>query len=318
MNITTHKKKGNKTMCKVCGSRTQLSRSRKRSFAKLSLWDTKENNDLREQTKLDCSHCTTLMDFMGYECLPNLESLDAYACFSLFHLPTSLPKLEVLALAYCESITTSLKDCYCPKLVFLNVWRSKNIRCLPDNLSMLEALECSDCSSLVSIPNNLPKLKHLFAQNCILLESLPSHCPLLEILQCNGSRLIKRLPTTPMPNLKNLTCHNCPMITELPKDGLKLEALSIFGCFLITELPTGLRFPLDDGPSVPPFLYFRPSLFLRRPYGYTSPWKRLAVINMYKRRFQQRSYLRKPETQQSLLCSNHFNSHLWFIVASYV
>ncbi|XP_062024357.1 disease resistance protein RPV1-like [Rosa rugosa] len=178
---------------------------------------------------LNLSHSHDFTEISDFSCIPNLERLILEDCARLVSVHESIGVLE-------------------RRLIYLSVKDCKNLRMLPENISILtflETLVISGCSNLREFPTEMRKLQSL---KVFQADGVPIHRLLVtttrEVELCSSP--IQELSwASYLPrNLVNLSLRNCNLLDDdFPSDVanlLSLQKLDLSGN-PISRLPDCIR-----------------------------------------------------------------------------
>jgi Leucine-rich repeat (LRR) protein len=200
--------------------------------------------NLHRLVRLEMKECTGLEVLPTDVNLSSLETLDLSGCSSLRSFPLISTNIVWLYLenTAIEEIPSTIGNLH--RLVRLEMKKCTGLEVLPTdvNLSSLETLDLSGCSSLRSFPLISESIKWLYLENTAI-EEIPdlSKATNLKNLKLNNCKSLVTLPTT-IGNLQKLVSFEmkeCTGLEVLPID-VNLSSLMILdlsGCSSLRTFP---------------------------------------------------------------------------------
>ena len=160
------------------------------------------------------------------------------------HICTLLPKLEVINLEFCKSLTTLPELTGLTNLQKLSVYDCELLTALPEltTLVSLQTLDLTGCMALKAVPEltALTNLKTLLLTRCMSLEEMPELKGLtkLEKLEMYYMRIQSIPELLTLTSLKNLFIAACK-ISALPAltNNINLETLSLVQLYHVSAVP---------------------------------------------------------------------------------
>ncbi|XP_028207473.1 TMV resistance protein N-like isoform X2 [Glycine soja] len=182
---------------------------------------------LKKLKILNAAGCRKLTSFPPLN-LTSLETLELSHCSSLEYLPEILGKMEnirELSFQWCESLVAVDESIgFLKKLKILNAAGCRKLTSFPPlNLTSLETLELSHCSSLEYLPEilgemeNIRELSFQWCESLVAVDESIGFLKKLKILNAAGCRKLTSFPPLNLTSLETLELSHCSSLEYFPE-----------------------------------------------------------------------------------------------------